>query len=31
MTRERVSRELIPQRIADSVPDQTAWEGVPRE
>jgi glycyl-tRNA synthetase len=31
MTQERVSLELIPQRVADLVAGRTAWEGVPRE
>jgi glycyl-tRNA synthetase len=31
MTQERVSLELIPQRIADLVAGRSAWEGVPRE
>ena len=30
MTQERVSLELIPQRIADLVAGRSAWEGVPR-
>jgi len=31
MTQERVSLELIPQRVADLVTGRAAWEGVPRE
>ncbi|MGQ0609193.1 MAG: His/Gly/Thr/Pro-type tRNA ligase C-terminal domain-containing protein, partial [Chloroflexota bacterium] len=31
MTQERVSLELIPQRVADLVAGRTAWQGVPRE
>jgi glycyl-tRNA synthetase len=31
MTQERVSFDLIPQRIADLVAGRSAWEGVPRE
>jgi len=31
MTQERVSMDLVPQRIADLVAGRTAWEGVPRE
>ena len=31
MTQERVSLDLIPQRVADLVAGRTAWEGVPRE
>jgi glycyl-tRNA synthetase len=30
MTQERVSLDLIPQRIADLVAGRSAWEGVPR-
>ncbi len=31
MTQERVSLDLIPQRVADLVAGRSAWEGVPRE
>ncbi len=31
MTQERVSLELIPQRIADLVAGRSVWKGVPRE
>ena len=31
MTQERVSLELIPQRISDLVAGRASWEGVPRE
>jgi glycyl-tRNA synthetase len=31
MTQERVSFDLIPQRIVDLVAGRSAWEGVPRE
>ena len=31
MTQERVSLDLIPQRISDLVAGRSAWEGVPRE
>jgi len=31
MTQERVSLDLIPQRIADLVAGRAAWEGVQRE
>ena len=31
MTQERVSLELIPQRVADLVAGRSPWEGVPRE
>jgi glycyl-tRNA synthetase len=31
MTQERVSLELIPQRIADLVAGSSPWEGVARE
>jgi glycyl-tRNA synthetase len=31
MTQERVSLDLVPQRVADLVAGRTAWEGVPRE
>jgi glycyl-tRNA synthetase len=31
MTQERVSLDLVPQRIADLIAGRTTWEGVPRE
>jgi glycyl-tRNA synthetase len=31
MTQERVSLDLIPQRVADLVAGRATWEGVPRE
>ncbi len=31
MTQERVTLDLLPQRIADLVAGRSAWEGVPRE
>jgi glycyl-tRNA synthetase len=31
MTQERVSMELVPQRVADLVAGRAAWAGVPRE
>jgi len=31
MTQERISLDLIPQRVADLVAGRSAWEGVPRE
>ncbi len=31
MTQERVSLDLVPQRVADLVAGRSAWEGVPRE
>ena len=31
MTQERVSLELIPQRVADLVAGRATWEGVPRQ
>jgi glycyl-tRNA synthetase len=31
MTQERVSMELVPQRVADLVAGRATWSGVPRE